>query len=68
MNHKLVIVCLGLIVAGSATLYGEEGIKHPVAVSKTEQFTFGPGGTIRMNAGYGQLNVEGWENPSSRSR
>ena len=64
MRRKLAIVCLCLSVLGTAPLFGEEGIKHPVEVTSTERFSFGEGGVIRVNQSYGYLNVEGWDQPT----
>jgi hypothetical protein len=61
MRFKLAVVCLGLSVAGTALLFGEEGTKHPVEATSTERFSFAPGGVIRLTDSFGSLAVEGWD-------
>ncbi len=39
------------------------GAEQRVEVTKTERVSFAPGGTIRVEGSYGNLNVEGWERP-----
>jgi hypothetical protein len=39
------------------------GAEQRVEVTKTERVSFAPGGTIRVDGSYGNLNVEGWERP-----
>jgi len=39
------------------------GAEQRVEVIKTERVSFAPGGMIRVDGSYGNLNVEGWERP-----
>jgi hypothetical protein len=40
-----------------------QAAEQRVEVTKTERVNFAPGGTIRVDGSYGNLNVEGWERP-----
>jgi hypothetical protein len=44
-------------------LLGDEALKPPAQVSNTERVDFPPGGTIRVDRSYGELSVEGWDQP-----
>ena len=37
------------------------GAEQRVEMTKTERMSFAPGGTIRVDGSYGNLNVEGWD-------
>lgn len=64
MTPKLafVVVPLGLLAMTLPTR-GEGGIQPPPEKTTTERVDFAPGGTIRINGSYGDLNVEGWDRP-----
>jgi hypothetical protein len=42
---------------------GEGGLKQPPQKTTTERVNFAPGGTIRIEGSYGDLNVDGWDRP-----
>jgi len=44
-------------------VFGEE-VKQPAQVTTTERVSFATGGTIRITGSYGDLNVEGWDQPA----
>jgi hypothetical protein len=64
MTNKLAAYCiaLGAIVA-APLLQGEESTKRPMEVSSTEGVSFASGGTIRFEKSFGDLYVEGWDQP-----
>ncbi len=51
-------------VAVAVPLFGEVGNKKLIDISNTQQVPFQPGGTIRVNHSYGELSVEGWDQPT----
>jgi hypothetical protein len=64
MAHQLrsivgVLTLLGMTLLAS----GEGGLKRPPEKTTTEHVDFAPGGMIRINGSYGDLNVEGWDRP-----
>jgi hypothetical protein len=44
-------------------LHGDENLKPPAETANTKDFDFAPGGVIRLNGSYGDLSIEGWEQP-----
>jgi hypothetical protein len=42
-------------------LLGQEALKKPVRITKTESLPFAPNGTIHVNGSFGSLTVEGWD-------
>ena len=50
---------LGVILPAS----GAGGIKQPSRTTTTDRVNFAPGGAIRIDGSYGELNVEGWARP-----
>jgi hypothetical protein len=65
MNRKLMVFYLGLsTLCVAARLVAEVSIRRPVQVAQTERVTFAPGGTIRLNDSFGDLYVEGWDQPA----
>ena len=64
MQPKLAFVAipLGLLLWTPSTR-GAGGIQPPPEKTTTEHVDFAPGGTIRINGSYGDLNVEGWDRP-----
>jgi hypothetical protein len=42
---------------------GEGALKPPPEASITQHVDFAPGGVIRINGSYGELNVDGWDRP-----
>jgi hypothetical protein len=64
MTPKIVFVAVPLALVGmTLPLSGEGGIKPPPEKATTERASFAPGGTIRIDGSYGDLNVEGWDRP-----
>jgi len=64
MMRKLVIVILWLAVRGITVqpLFAQQ-LSTPVKITNTEHMNFAPGGAIRIDDSYGELNVEGWDQP-----
>jgi hypothetical protein len=64
MMRKLVIVVLWLAVREITVqpLFAQY-LSTPVQVTNTERMNFAPGGIIRVDDSYGELNVEGWDQP-----
>jgi hypothetical protein len=64
MNYKLAASCIALCAIATARLPAAgETIQRPQQVSSTERVSFAPGGTIRFNNSFGDLYVEGWDQP-----
>jgi hypothetical protein len=47
----------------ASSVFGEDKKSQPAQVTTTEHASFAPGGHIRIDASYGNLNVEGWDRP-----
>jgi hypothetical protein len=64
MTRKLSAIILGLSVRALLTppLFAQQ-LSTPVQVTNTERMNFAPGGTIRLGDSYGELNIEGWDQP-----
>jgi len=60
MVHKL---ALALALTLTLPLFADEVLKPPAQVTNTDHFDFAPGGTIRVDGSYGDLYVEGWDQP-----
>jgi hypothetical protein len=58
MTYKL--ACL---FAAASVLLAEKAIERPEQTSRTERVDFAPGGTIRFNDSFGDLYIEGWDQP-----
>ena len=64
MTSKLAFVVVPLALLGMTfPAAGEGAIKQPPEKTTTERVDFAPGGMIRINGSYGDLNVEGWDRP-----
>jgi len=64
MTYKLSVACIVLSVIGTAPLFAAElPIRRPEQVLTTEHLNFAPGGTIRFDKSFGDLYVEGWDQP-----
>jgi hypothetical protein len=64
MTYKLAASCIALCAIATAPLTADgETIQRPQQVSSTERVSFAPGGTIRFNNSFGDLYVEGWDQP-----
>ena len=65
MTQNLVAICLGLsVLVGPARLAAEASIQRPAQVAHTERVIFAPGGTIRLNDSFGDLYIQGWDQPA----
>jgi len=65
MTSRVAAAVLGLSLLGTALpVFGEDGIRRPVQKNMTERAGFAPGGIIRMDHSYGDLYVEGWDQPN----
>ena len=59
---RTLAMTLGLSLLGTMLpVLGEEAARQPPQVSTTDHVSFAPGGMIRINGSYGDLNVEGWD-------
>jgi hypothetical protein len=64
MTSKLAFAVIPLTLLGMTfTASGGSGIKQPPEKTNTERMDFAPGGTVRIEGSYGDLNVEGWDRP-----
>ena len=64
MTSKPAFVVVALTLLKMTLLAsGEGGIKQPPEKTTTERVDFAPGGMIRINDSYGDLNIEGWDRP-----
>jgi len=61
MRGNLAILYFELGLLGMTLPISEA--EQRVEATKTERFSFAPGGVIRVNSSYGTLNVEGWDRP-----
>jgi len=64
MTYKLsaTYIALGVIVT-APSLAAEASIRRPQQTASTERVSFAPGGTIRFDKSFGDLYVEGWDQP-----
>ncbi len=64
MTYKSVASCIVLcMISTAALLAAEVSILRPEQVSHTESVNFAPGGTVRFDKSFGDLYVEGWDQP-----
>lgn len=64
MTHTLAASSIALFLISAGLLpAAEESIQRPGQVSTTERVDFAPGGTISFNNSFGDLYVEGWDQP-----
>jgi hypothetical protein len=64
MTRKLVVIFVWLAVRGAMTqpLFGQ--LVSPLTQkTSTEHFTLAPGATIQVDGSFGELNIEGWNQP-----
>ena len=61
MAYKLSAVFLLGALAAMPSLHAEEF--KQVQVTSTERVNFAPGGIVRLNNSYGDLSIEGWDQP-----
>jgi len=65
MTPTLTALGLGLSMLGVTTrLVAEVSIRRPAQAAQTERVDFAPGGTIRLNDSFGDLYIEGWDQPA----
>lgn len=63
MTGRVAALVFGLSVLGTTLpVFGQAG-RQPAQVTTTERVGFAPGGIIRIDHSYGELNVEGWGQP-----
>jgi Putative adhesin len=64
MTRKFLAILIGLSARGLMTppLFAQQ-LSTPVKLTNTERMNFAPGGVIRIDDSYGELNVEGWDQP-----
>jgi hypothetical protein len=64
MTYRLTASYIALCAFATASLPAAgESIQRPQQVSSTERVSFVPGGTIRFNNSFGDLYVQGWDQP-----
>jgi hypothetical protein len=63
MTYKRVACCIALGVNVLAPLIAAESIQRLAEASSTERVSFASGGTIRFDKSFGDLYVEGWDQP-----
>jgi hypothetical protein len=64
MTYKLGASCAALgAIMMAPLLTADVSIQRPEQVSHTESVSFAPGGTIRFDKSFGDLYVEGWDQP-----
>ena len=54
---------LAWVFAATSLLVAKKAVERPEQTSNTECVDFAPGGTIRFNNSFGDLNVDGWDQP-----
>src|SRR5579862_6350363 len=54
-------VAVGIL--GMAITLPEGPAEQRAEATNTQQFSFAPGGTIRLNKSYGDVFIEGWDQP-----
>jgi hypothetical protein len=59
MKYKTTLVFLCAVLPG----FAEDYVMPQPETTRTEHFDFAPGGTIRFEGSYGDLIVEGWDQP-----
>jgi len=68
MESKLAFVFVPLIFLGvTLPAFAESAIKQSPEQT-TERFNFAPGGMIRIEGSFGDLNIDGWEKPEVEVR
>ena len=63
MRRRVAIAATLGALAGALPLFGDENLKPPPETNNTQQVDFAPGGTIRISGSYGDLYIEGWDQP-----
>jgi hypothetical protein len=63
MTRRGAVTMFGLSLLGTPPAFGDEYVKPQPEVTRTERVDFSPGGVIRLDGAYGDLYVEGWDQP-----
>jgi hypothetical protein len=64
MKSKLAFVVVRLTLLGTTlAASGASAIKPLPEKATTERVDFAPGGTVRIDGSYGDLNIDGWDRP-----
>jgi len=63
MKNFLVLTLLLGLLGLASSLPADEALKPPVQITSTEHLDFPPGGLIHVNGSYGDLYIEGWDQP-----
>jgi hypothetical protein len=64
MTCKLAASCIVMLaVATTHLLPAAEPIQRPMQVTSTDHVSLAPGGTVRFDKSFGDLYVEGWDQP-----
>ena len=64
MTRRVTMILSGLSLLGTMLpVLGQDASRQPPQVTTTEHVNFAPDGMIRINGSYGDLNVEGWDQP-----
>src|ERR1700674_2577306 len=62
MTYRVAFVVLG-VLAVKLPAFGDEYVTPQPEVTHTEKVDFSPGGLIRLDGAYGDLFLEGWDQP-----
>ena len=63
MTDRVAFVLILAMLALRLPAFGDEYVKPQPEVTRTEHVDFSPGGVIRLDGAYGDLFVEGWDQP-----
>jgi hypothetical protein len=63
MTDRVAFVLIFGVLAVALPAFGDEYVKPQPEVTSTEHVDFAPGGVIRLDGAYGDLFVEGWDQP-----
>src|SRR6266852_4319495 len=63
MTYRTRFVLMFAGCGGTLASFAEEYVKPQPEVTRTEHVEFSSGGVIRLDGGYGDLFVEGWDQP-----
>src|ERR1700680_2043074 len=65
MTNRVAFVFIFGVLALRLPAFADEYVKPQPAVTRTEQVDFSSGGVIRLDGAYGDLFVEGWDQPKA---
>jgi hypothetical protein len=64
MSRRVLVILFELGLLGTTLpAFEKEGGQQRVQMTTTKHLSFPPGGSIHVNDSYGDLNIEGWEQP-----